>query len=418
MGLCTLFSRPSYARALFAAALSITLVSCQQDQQSPTAPDSELAPVITSAAALAFWQLSAGSVHSCGVTTDNLAYCWGDNGSGQLGTGSDAGPESCTGAAGPFPCGTRPVLVVGGHQFHQVSAGDAHTCGVTTDHHAYCWGAGGELGDGTTNQGLAPVAVAGAHQFRQVDAGLSHTCGVSYPDNQAYCWGSNDYGQLGDGTLTRRLRPVLVLGGLQFRQVSAGQWHTCGVTTINRVFCWGWNKYGQIGDSSTAFRRLKPHRVAGSRQYRQVEAGGYHSCAVTTTDRAFCWGNGNNGQLGNGKTYLSFWPRAVAGGLNFDRVTTGLFHTCGETTADRAYCWGSNSLGQLGDGTTTGRLTPVAVAGGLSFGQVSAGSWHTCGKSLASAGYCWGYGFFGELGDGSSGFGAESSTPTSVAGPL
>jgi alpha-tubulin suppressor-like RCC1 family protein len=409
---CVLFSRT----LLLAAAL----VSCQEDQQSPTAPESQPA-LVTTTAALAFWQVSAGHIHSCGVTTDNQAYCWGYNQSGQLGNGTDTGPELCSGAGGSFPCATRPVLVAGGHSFRQVSAGAAQTCGVTVNYRAYCWGSnGGTLGDGTTSSALIPVAVAGEHQFRSVETGLGgHTCGVTYPDNRAYCWGYNDYGQLGDGTLTSRLAPVAVLGGLQFRQVSVGQYHTCGVTTANRAFCWGWNKYGQLGDSSTATRRVRPRAVAGTREFRQVDAGGYHSCAVTTTDRAFCWGNGRDGQLGNGKTYLSFWPRAVAGGLSFARVSTGLLHSCGETTTNMAYCWGNNGRGQLGDGSSEPtRRTPVAVMGGHSFSQVSAGGLHTCGKTSAAVGYCWGYGFFGQLGDGSSSFGAESSTPVPIIGAM
>jgi alpha-tubulin suppressor-like RCC1 family protein len=138
--------------------------------------------------------------------------------------------------------------------------------------------------------------------------------------------------------------------------------------------------------------------VAGGRSFRQADAGAFHTCAVTTNDRAFCWGNGRLGQLGNGKTYLSFWPRRVAGGLDFARVTSGGAHACGETTSNRVYCWGSNGSGNLGEGTTTTRLTPVAVTGGLFFRQVSAGDSHTCGKTTADVAYCWGNNEWGQLG--------------------
>jgi alpha-tubulin suppressor-like RCC1 family protein len=145
-----------------------------------------------------------------------------------------------------------------------------------------------------------------------------------------------------------------------------------------------------------------------------VDTGGGHTCAVTTDNRAFCWGNGRQGAVGNGKAYLSFWPKAVAGGLSFERVTTGASHTCGETTDNRAYCWGYNvENGAVGDGTTTMRLTPVAVAGGHFFRQVSAGASHTCGRTAASVAYCWGGNLYGQLGDGTT---ASSSTPVPVAG--
>jgi alpha-tubulin suppressor-like RCC1 family protein len=412
--------RTRWLRAAGALAPIAFALGCRDDAASPTAPTPPSPAANASAAVvLAFGQVSGGEYHTCGVTTDNQAYCWGYNQWGQLGDGTDTGPELCTGAVGPFPCSTRPVLVAGGHRFRQVSAAGFHTCGVTTDYRVYCWGpnSAGQLGDGTTTQRLTPVAVAGGRQFRQVDVGYSHTCGVT-TDNRAFCWGSNVYGQLGDGTTSQRLTPVAVAGGLTFRQVSAGTGHynfTCGVTTANRAYCWGRNNYGQLGDSTTAARRVRPSPVVGGRQYRQVDAGYYHACGVTTDNRAFCWGNGNDGQLGNNKTYLSFWPRAVRGGLSFTRVTAGNAHTCGETIDNRAFCWGSNVYGQLGDGTNTQRLVPVAVAGGLYFKQVSAGGRHTCGKTSFAVAYCWGSGFFGQLGNGTT---SDRSRPTAVAGAM
>jgi alpha-tubulin suppressor-like RCC1 family protein len=256
------------------------------------------------------------------------------------------------------------------------------------------------LGDASTDERDSPVAVAGGHTFRQLDAGSDFTCGVSYPDNHAWCWGTNSMGQLGDGTKTGRLTPVAVAGGLTFQQVQTGALHACGITTTNVAYCWGFNQYGRLGDS-TNVTRARPTRVAaGSLRFRQIDAGGDHTCAVTTTDRAYCWGNGKGGALGIGKAIVSFWPRAVSGGLSFRRVTTGWGHTCGETPGSLAYCWGDNFQGELGDGTMTARLKPVRVTGGLSFAQVSAGSNYTCGKTAANVAYCWGDNTLGAVGDG------------------
>ncbi len=293
---------------------------------------------------------------------------------------------SPTGPEAPLPAINSTQTLA----LHQVSSGGGHTCGVTTDHRAYCWGSNGDgaLGDGTTTNRLRPVAVKGGHRFRSVAAGSFHTCGVSYPDNRAYCWGYNDLGQLGTGTTTTRLTPLAVAGGRAFRQVSSGFRHTCGVTTSGEAFCWGWNRSGQLGGSSEVELRLTPSRVAGARRYREVDAGGAFTCAVNTNDRAFCWGAGTVGQIGDGKPYLRFWPRAVAGGLSFGRVTAGGNYACGETTNNRAYCWGWNRDGEVGDGTQTMRLRPVPVAGGLSFSQVSAGEYHTCGVTAGGRGYC------------------------------
>jgi alpha-tubulin suppressor-like RCC1 family protein len=137
---------------------------------------------------------------------------------------------------------------------------------------------------------------------------------------------------------------------------------------------------------------------------------------VTIASKAFCWGDGRSGQIGDGKNFLRFTPRAVAGGLTFRRLTGGYAHTCGETTNNRAYCWGSDLFGALGNGTADndGSLRPTAVAGGLRFAQLSAGASFTCGKTTTDVGYCWGFNNEGQLGDGTT---TSRSRPTPIVGP-
>ncbi len=391
--------------------LGLTL-ACRDDEQSPTAPDAS-PTVAATASPLVFTQLSAGDwAHTCGVTTDNRLYCWGDNSQAAVGDGT------MTDRLVPVPIG-------GALRFRQVSAGFDATCAVTTDNHAYCWGAAPGVSDGLH---LTPTPVVGGVLFRAVQVGLGVACGVRASDNRAFCWGDNSYGQLGIGNNTGpetgsfgpfSSKPVAVSGSLTFRQVSPGNQHVCGVTTDNRVFCWGYNRYGQVGDSSGAWLKLRPFQVAGTRQYKQVEAGRDYTCAVTTGDRAFCWGHGSSGQLGNGTESSSRYPKPVSGGFSFERISAGQFHTCAETTANRAYCWGSIGAGALGDGTFAGdvleRLAPVAVVGGLLFSQVTAGGDHSCGRTPEGRGYCWGRGFDGQLGNGTDG---RSAVPVPISGPM
>lgn len=400
-------SRSYYA--LVGCFLLAGLVSCNDPTSTePDKPQAAAPALATAATALSFDQVSVGQDHTCGVTTDHRAYCWGQ---GYLGDGSW------------YDAQARPVAVAGGLRFTQVSAGGQnHTCGVTTDYRAYCWGfnRSGQLGDGTKTDRLTPVQVAGGHRFYHVDTGGDHTCGLSYPDKIAFCWGSNAEGELGDATQIPYATPVAVVGGpqggRQFRQVSVGFFHSCGVTPTGQAYCWGNNRYGQTGDGdgSTAQRHLTPVLVAGGKRYMQLDAGSWHTCAVTTDHRAYCWGAGGSGEIGDGKTYLRFAPRAVAGGLSFDRVSAGWAHTCGETTGNRAYCWGDNVSGDIGDGTTTRRLTPVAVAGGLFFSQVSAGPGVSCGRTGAGVGYCWGYNYLGAVGDGTK---TDRHRPVRIVGP-
>lgn len=393
--------RRTRVRLLHLAVPAIALVAAACDEEKlPTAPPSDPALAVASAQSLVFRQISAGHDHTCGLTTDDLAYCWGRNTAGGVGDGSSGNNRH------------TPVPVSGGLRFQQLSAGSFRTCGITHDRRAYCWGERG-VGDGTDARRSTPVPVAGGLLFRTIDAGW-HTCGVTYPDNRAYCWGDNGNGKLGDGTTTTRLTPTRVAGGHRFRRVRGGFFHTCGVTTSDEILCWGSDRDGAIGDGPTNETRLQPVRIASTRRFTDVDAGFAHSCGVTTDDRAFCWGDGLDGQVGDRNNLRRFTPKAVVGGHLFDRVTTGAFHTCGEATGNRAWCWGSNVQGQLGDGTTTRRNTPGAVTGGLTFTQVSSGGFHTCGITPGGVGYCWGDNQHGMVGDGTT---ERRTTPTPVASP-
>ncbi len=379
----------------------------------PTAPTSRNQPIETMAEAatpLAFSQISTGTgnAHTCGISTDNRLFCWGDNREGQLGDGTTTRR-------------LRPVLVAGSRTYSQVSAGYDFTCALSMSDRAFCWGVntghdGGQLGDGTAvGRRLRPVAVLGGHAFRQVTTGLYHACGVTM-DDRAWCWGSNRVGTLGNGTIVPSREPVPVAGSLQFRQISAGWNHTCGVTTDDRAYCWGLNKDGALGDS-TRTQRLGPMPVAGGRRFRQVDGGGFHTCGVTTDNRAYCWGWNVDGQIGDSRTTeRRLWPvRAITGGLSLRRVEAAGTASCGVTTADVAYCWGQNQEGGVGDGTTTDRYAPVPVGGGHAFAQVTTGGLYGCGRTTTLRAYCWGYNGSGALGDGTT---ISRLLPVAVAPPM
>ena len=176
-------------------------------------------------------------IHTCAVAADNTVYCWGRNVEGQLGDGA------------PTLYRNTPTPVAAPIAFSSVSVGDFHTCGITTNNIANCWGEGWTP---SPTQILPPA-------FIQLDAGARHTCGIN-PTSVALCWGNNVYGELGDGTLNPH-DPLRVAGTLTFAQVSAGNVHTCGITTGRILYCWGYNFYGGLGDGTTV-NRLIPTRVA------------------------------------------------------------------------------------------------------------------------------------------------------------
>ena len=203
-----------------------------------------------------------------------------------------------------------------------------------------------------------------------VGAGSIHTCSLTVTGD-AYCWGFNDFGQLGDGSTNGSLTPVLVSGGIRFSSISTRGGHTCGVTPVGDAYCWGENFRGQLGDGTT-INRLTPVLVSGGLSFASVSTAFSGTCGVTTVGDAYCWGENFSGQLGDGTTINRLSPVPVAGGLTFASLSTES-HTCGVTTAGDTYCWGDNRGGMLGDGTTTDRLTPVRVAGGLSFASLNTG---------------------------------------------
>lgn len=251
------------------------------------------------AGGLSFVQVSAGDSHACGITTANAAFCWGRNSDGQLGDGTTQ-------------FRTVPTAVAGGHAFVQVSAGRDHTCAITADGAAYCWGRNdrGPLGDGTEEPRLTPAAVVGGLNFSRISAGFSHTCGVTTA-GAAFCWGSNQNARLGDGTTGgERLTPTPVAGGLSFTHVSAATNHTCAAATDGTAYCWGSNFFGQLGDG-TGVDRTAPTPVAGGLRFAQVDAGSSHTCAVTTDRIAYCWGDNGFNQLGDGTAEARLAPARV-----------------------------------------------------------------------------------------------------------
>ena len=300
----------------------------------------------------------------------------------------------------------------------------AHACAVSLTDNAYCWGynGNGQLGNGGTALVTAmPVAVAGGLPFEKVVVSQveDDTCALTIA-GIAYCWGRNDRGEIGDGTSTGRLVPTRVSTDLAFRDLSVGAGHACAVATTGAAYCWGFSPNGAFGDGSVGLR-LTPALSAPGLTFKRIVTGSDYTCGLTLTGAAYCWGLGVQGQLGNGSTAISSVPVPVSGGLTFQSLVAGGFAACGLTDDGKAYCWGHNFYGTLGIGTSATEggqsrsLTPVAVLGGLRFESLSAGFETICGVATGGVGYCWGYNASGQVGDGST---EHRSLPVRVAGDL
>ena len=253
-----------------------------------------------------FTAVAAGSNHTCALDADDAAWCWGSNAGGQLGDGTTTQRNS-------------PVLVSGGHAFTAISAGESHTCATDEAGAAWCWGLNqhGELGDGTTTQRSGPVAVDGGRTYATISAGHSHSCAVDTTD-VAYCWGYNASGRVGVAPLLGSLditAPVAVSGGHPFTSVSAGGSHTCAIDPSGQAWCWGHDAEGQLGDGWVWERTGLPVAVDGDRDATLVASGGSHSCYRDSEGYAWCWGSNSSGQLGDGSTTQRLWPFGVMAGV-------------------------------------------------------------------------------------------------------
>lgn len=294
--------------------------------------------------------LSAGSSHTCGITTLGRVRCLGNNSNGQLGDASIVQKSI-------------PTTVNDAATYKYISAGGIHTCGITTDGNVKCWGlnTNGRLGDGTGSQRTSPVAINDVSLYSAVSAGGSHSCGL-LDGGLVKCWGLNASGQLGDNTLSQRTSPVAINGGLTYTAISSGDAHTCGVTSSGALRCWGQNNNGQLGDGSFVDRKV-PVAVDAGTTYTQVAAGVSHSCGLTVAGVLKCWGYNGQAQFGVPAVELanSATPVVVDPGQLYSSVAVGNSHTCGITITGTVKCWGTSSLGQSGIGYLPG--VPILFRG-------------------------------------------------------
>ncbi len=318
---------------------------------------------------LGFTSVAVGYAGACGLAVDSVAYCWSaahpTHPRATLPLTALSGDGACglsvTGAA--YCLGNSAIAVGQGHTYTSLTVGGTFACGLDVSGSAWCWNSGyaGQLGNGDTVSSTTPVAVSGGHTFAVLSAGSDHACGIA-SDSTAYCWGSNGGGMLGAGDTSVHISatPVLVVGGLSFKAISAGVGYSCGVTIAGDAYCWGGNAGGDLGTGDSVNSAV-PRLVIDGHKFTRISAGFHHTCAVTTTGDAYCWGG--DGYLGTGSFGPTASPVLVSGGLTFLSIgvtSSGyVYGTCGLTTAG-VYCWGNGLTGVDGLSLT---LAPVKVQG-------------------------------------------------------
>jgi alpha-tubulin suppressor-like RCC1 family protein len=304
----------------------------------------------------------AGNTHTCALLATGTVECWGEQ--SMLGTGTAGGLDDCG-----LPCSMSPVPVVGLSAVTAIAAGSTHTCALVSGGTVECWGdnLSGELGDGTMNNQLAPVRVQGIAGATAISAGDSDTCAL-LSGGTVQCWGYNYSGQLGNGTTGPdncsgypcSLKPVAVVGLSNVTSIVSGGSHTCAVLSDRTAECWGFNDVGELGNGSLT-SSAKPVPVSNVSDVVSLAAGVYHSCALLSGGTVACWGDDSRGEFCNGLTTNSGTPTTVANLGGATAVSLGEYDTCALLPGGSVACCGLNTQGQLGNGTVNNSSTPVPV---------------------------------------------------------
>ncbi len=303
--------------------------------------------------------ITTGATHACAIASDHKAYCWGSVRNGQYG---ELGNNSNDGSLVPVAVNTDNLP--GDKTVKSISAGYSHTCAIASNDKVYCWGANGsgELGNASTDSSLVPMPVSTAGVLNNknislLSTGRNATCVVT-SDGNPYCWGSNESGALGNNSTidTYSDVPVAVdksgvLNNKTILAVSTGSAFACVIASDNKPYCWGSNANGQSGSLSYGYSLVPvglnytENPQASSRAFTSIRSGDFGTCGIDGT-HVYCWGNLSNDHF----TVSGYDPLSeglLVGKTIIDIDTTDR-HTCLITNEGKMYCWGYNWADQLG----------------------------------------------------------------------
>ncbi len=291
-------------------------------------------------------EVSTGENNTCAIKTDGRLFCWGSNLRGQIGNG-----RSFSGGM------TGPSYVESDTAWISVTSGEYFTCGLKSDNSAWCWGDNrqGQLGNGASDvEGLAdellPVQLQQPLQWNTIKAGGNHSCGIA-ADDKIYCWGGNVSGQLGVGYYTpqRQVWPTQIADDNTWKKLDVNDDHSCAIRFDDTLWCWGLNSSGELGTGDYASRNA-PTLVSSSELFKEINLGAWSGCATTLDDRILCWGWDIYGLVTEGGASSSV-PQQMFADFSPVKILSGADSGCLLNPDSTVWCFGGNYYGQIGDGS-------------------------------------------------------------------
>lgn len=351
--------------------------------------------------------MGPGTRYGCAIHERQVS-CWGRNDAGQLGDGT----LISRGAPAPVAGVTDPIKVAAAEEGGDQGDGAGTTCAIDGTGAVLCWGRNdfGQVGDNSMTNRQVPIAI-GIADAVDLATGYSHNCAVR-ADGRVMCWGGNDGGEI-DATGTNHATPVEVPEITGAVEVAVGNTHTCVRHADSTVSCWGGNAAGQLGDGTTVRRAPGEVRLPGP--YSAIAAADLSTCAITEAGGVECWGANAFGQLGDGSTTDRATPTPMVNVDNVLQLAAAHANTCVLMEGGEVACSGFDEDGECGDGVPGGvNPVPARVVVITDFVEVAFGYHTGCGRRGDGAVFCWGTNNDGELGDGTT---TSSATPVAVALP-
>ena len=336
--------------------------------------------------------VDAGATHSLALKTTGTLWGWGNNTNGQVGNGG---------------VGSNPLLptqIGTATTWNSISAGRFHSVAIRLDGTLWAWGSNyyGQLGDGTTAARATPQQAGTLTTWQSASAGIHHTAALR-TDNTCWAWGGNAVNQLGTAA-GLQLTPVQIAPATTWREVATGTSYTLAIRTDGTLWAWGYNANGELGLGHTT-NQSTPQQVGTATTWASVSAAVSHAAAVRTDGTLWTWGFNGNGRLGLGHTTNQLAPVQVGSDTNWQSVSAAGGRTMATRTDGTLWAWGNNGLGVLGVGRAyTNCLSPLQVGAATNWTSVSAGESHTLAVRTDGTMWAWGYNYYGQLGAGSSNF--------------